>query len=520
MSRWTLPAAPIEQIQLSEKEFIKHMSDPEWRLRHLYKIMDKSAKVIIFTPNEAQQQLLDDLWLRNLILKARQRGFSTLIQLMMLDHCLFNPDTRAGVVAQDKDAAQVIFRDKIKFAYDRLPAVVQEMVPLTGNSVKELMMGNNSSLRVGTSMRSGTLQFLHVSEFGKICAIYPDKAREVMTGTLPTVDKDGFLFIESTSEGREGAYFTMCQQSKADKDASKQLTPLDMRFHFFSWWDATEYELDPAGIIVTAKQHEYFDKVEQLIKRPLPDRKRAWYVTKLRTDFAGDEQLMKQEYPSTPDEAFEQSVEGCYYTQQLTAMRKSGRICTVPYVPGVPVNTFWDIGNSDGTAIWFHQRIGVQHRFINFYQGWGEAYSHYVQKMQTFGYIWGRHYLPHDADHERQGETDNKTPEQMLNDLGLRNTEIVPQIDNVNHGINQTRDALAEVWIDETNCADGIPHLELYRKQWNERQATWSSTPRHDVHSEAADAMRQFGQAMANKQIFSGVSGGAKRKKPTSWRAA
>ena len=497
---------------MTEAEFVAHMADPEWRIRHLYQIMTKDGRVVTFTPNEAQQDLLDALWYRNLILKARQRGFSTLIQLMMLDTCLFNPNTRAGVIAQDKDAASTIFRDKIKFAYDRLPPVVREAIPLTRDSTSELMLANNSSLRVGTSMRSGTLQFLHVSEFGKICAKYPDKAREVLTGSLPTVDAGGFVFIESTAEGREGAFFDMCQQAEADKEANKKPSEIDMRFHFFSWWDADEYELDPDGVVITDKDHAYFDQLEAQIGRPLPRRKRAWYVTKRRTDFQGDPQMMKQEYPSTSKEAFEQSTEGTYYANELAAMRKEGRLTVVPWEKDHPVNTFWDIGLNDEMAIWFHQQIGAQHRFIRYYENSGESFAHYAEHMQKLGYVWGKHYLPHDGDTQRLGVERNWTPRQMLESLGLRNIEIVPRIDQVINGINQTRDAFPTCWIDEQNCLDGIKHIELYRKEWDARLAVWKDIPRHDTHSNCADAFRQFAQARTGG-LLGGNKGSWKRKK-------
>lgn len=122
------------------------------------------------------------------------------------------------------------------------------------------------------------------------------------------------------------------------------------------------------------------------------------------TDFSGEPQLMWQEYPSTPKEAFKKSKEGCWYTEQFTRIRKEGRICSVPYREGVPVNTFWDIGNSDGTAIWFHQRVGMQDLFIYFDEGWGGQHAYFVARMQAKGWIWGTHYLPHDGAHARQGE--------------------------------------------------------------------------------------------------------------------
>jgi hypothetical protein len=95
--------------------------DPEWRIRNIYWIKDKDAKEVRFIPNAAQEQFLSRMWSRNIILKARQLGFSTLYQLMMLDQCIFNDNIQAGVIAQDQEAASNIFRNKIKFAWDRLP---------------------------------------------------------------------------------------------------------------------------------------------------------------------------------------------------------------------------------------------------------------------------------------------------------------------------------------------------------------------------------------------------------------
>lgn len=80
--------------------------------------------------------------------------------------------------------------------------------PLAADNADELLFAhNNSSIRVATSMRSGTIHRLHVSEFGKICAKYPDKAKEVVTGSIPAVPTNGVLVIESTAEGREGEFF-------------------------------------------------------------------------------------------------------------------------------------------------------------------------------------------------------------------------------------------------------------------------------------------------------------------------
>lgn len=65
---------------------------------------------------------------------------------------------------------QAIFRDKIKYPYDNLPDGIRNAMPVVRANQTELLLGNNSSIRVGTSLRSGTLQYLHISEYGKLCA--------------------------------------------------------------------------------------------------------------------------------------------------------------------------------------------------------------------------------------------------------------------------------------------------------------------------------------------------------------
>lgn len=222
---------------------------------------------------------------------------------------------------------------------------------------------------------------------------------------------------------------------------------------------------------------------------------RAWYVATKEADYAGVEDRMWQEFPSSPQEAFSVSTEGCYYTAQLALARKQSRITTVPWMPGYPVNTFWDIGGNDETAIWCHQQIGVRHHFIAFHEASGQGFSYFVQWLQSKPWVYGRHYLPHDAAHKRQSSNGLKSPQQMIEDLGLRNTIIVPRIERVITGINQVRDKFAACWFDEKECKDGLNHLALYKKMWNETLGCWTEEPRHDVHSNGADAFRQWGQA-------------------------
>jgi hypothetical protein len=484
------------------QELIDNLRDPAWRISNLYKIIVKSSVddsddlVITFKPNRAQMRFIKKIWYRNVILKARQLGFTTLVSILWLDHALFNRNVRCGIVAQDREAAEVIFRDKVKFAYNNLPPILKENMPLARDSATELLFAhNNSSIRVATSMRSGTIHRLHVSEFGKICAKYPQKAAEVVTGSIPAVPVDGITIIESTAEGQEGEFYEMTQAALRLEQEGIVLSKKDYRMHFYAWWEAPEYVMPEESAVITDKDIQYFEKVEAEMNITLTPEQRAWYISTRDTDFSGSEEKMWQEYPSTPDEAFQQSTDGNWYINQMTMMRKQGRITNIPIV-NKPVFTFWDIGNSDGCAIWFMQRVGFEYRMIDYFEAHGEDLTFYMKELKKKDYLIQENFLPHDATHVRLA-IKNKSTVQMLKELGLKNVTVVPVTPYIQLGIQQTRDAFSSTWIDAERCKLGIQRLDNYKKKWNASDGRFSDTPAHDINAEGADAFRQFGQALA-----------------------
>lgn len=515
---------------MSPDELKSLLENPVRRLETLYWIITKGDRdddlVVHFVPNAVQRQLVERLWHRNLVLKARQRGITTLIAILWLDTALFFPGpVYCGIIAHEREAAEEIFRTKVVFAYENLPQELREKFPLTKKTATEMVFAHNdATIRVATSMRSGTIHRLHVSELGKIAAKYPFKAKEVLTGSIPAVPTSGVLVVESTAEGQDGAFYDLAQIAKATADAGRMLSEKDYRFHFFSWWDADEYELDPGLVVFTEKDHEYFRRVEAIIGRPISMRKRAWYVATRRADFADEAPLMWQEYPSYPDEAFAVSMEGCYYATQITTARRQGRI--LPSLPCVsaPVNTFWDIGKGDMNCLWFHQRVGPENRFIKYYEASGEDLDHYAAYLQGTGFIFGTHYLPHEADHKRIGKDadHNQSIREMLEELlpGHR-FEVVPRVTRLIAGIQATRRQFATCLFDESGCQQGIKRLTAYRKHWDKVRGCWSDNHEHNDDSHGADAYRQFGQVADAGDDFAVAvepSASASRRRPANWR--
>ena len=461
-----------------------------------YTIKDKTGTRVPFRMNPDQAMFIFERHGMDVILKCRQRGFTTVIQLDLLDDCLFIPDTAAGVIAHNLNDAKAFFRDKIKFAYDELPIEFREQVRADSDSAESLRFSNGSSIRVGTSLRSGTLQRLHISEYGKLCAKFPEKAEEVKSGAFNTVQVGQHITVESTAEGVSGHFHDICKTAQAMRDEKRELTPLDFKFHFSPWWRAAEYCFGPADTartIIPQKSEEYFFKLESEHGVKLSPGQKAWYVKKAEQQ--GDK--MKQEFPSTPEEAFEASIEGAYLSTEMSWVRKEGRICNIPVV-NEPVDTFWDLGVNDDMVIWFRQRVGPEHRFIDYYANSGEGLEHYADVLQEKAlerrWNYGTHYLPHDGRHRRLGlRTDSV--ETMALGVGIKPIVIVPRVSSNVIGVEATRRYLRQCWFDQKFCAEGITSLDQYRKEWDEDRGVYKNTPVHDKASHGYKAFETAARA-------------------------
>jgi hypothetical protein len=464
------------------------LGDREWRLDNLYWIEDPRGIAIPFRRNEAQRLLWADLWYLNVILKARQLGFSTFILITMLDQALFYPGTSCGIIDITLDDASAKLR-KLMFGYQKLPEAVREAIPLKTENSERLAWENGSEVTASVSHRGGTKQILHVSEFGKIAAKFPDKAREIKTGAFGTVHPGQFIFVESTAEGNGGAFYDMVQAAEKKQLAGKVLSEMDFRLHFFAWWQHPGYRIDPDHVVIGAELTDYFATIEGEIGQPLDARQRAWYAAKQESIGPDD---MRREYPSTAKEAFLASIEGAYFKTQMSRLREQRRIGDVPHDPSRPVNTFWDIGKSDSTSIWFHQSYGNLHHLVDYYENSGEGVEFYArvlkEKAAKRGFAYGRHLGPHDLDNSHWVLPGDRSVVDVARNLGI-NFEVVPRITEKMQAIEAARNFLSMCSIDETHCADGIKALDNYRKQWDEKLATYKNAPLHDWACHCADAL-------------------------------
>lgn len=483
-----------------EAELLKNCSDPMWRLHNLYYITDKDGNEVLFKPWPEQLKFLKDIWYRNIIPKARQRGFSTIVQLLMLDAAIFNDNTNCAVIAQDKDTASKIFRTKIRYAWERLPAAIRAMNPLAKNTETEFVWENGSSLYVAVSARGTTLQYLHISELGTVAKRYPEKVHEIITGAFAAVDKNCVIIIESTVESPDDKFSEMVKTAqRIDQELKSGKRPKlhkqEYRLHFASWWDADEYETDPVGVVISSKDQAYFFRLEGILGIKITDRKRAWYVLKRDSDYAGDQNMMFSQYPSTLEEAFQVAAEGRWLAKQMAMVRNNGQILDLPYRPDLPAFTCWDLADgNDDVCLWIGQDLDPWTNWIGFIEACGEPYGWFAQQLQALNYVWAFHLVPHDADNRKQDEWRLKTARDILQSLGLQEVITVPRIPNYQTGVTQLRTAMSTYRFDRQNCAEGIIHLDEYAKVWDQKHGRFTSIYARNGHQHAADALRQHAQ--------------------------
>ena len=469
------------------------LKDRFWRLNNLYFITDKNGKRVKFKMTPEQLDYFDREHNRNLILKARQIGFTTEKCIMQVDGALFE-SKHCAMIAHTLPDARRLFREKVKYAYDNLPEIIKKANPVIIETKEELVFKKGGSVSVSTSFRGGTLQSLHVSEFGKICIKYPEKAREIITGAFEALSVDGIGTLESTAEGRQGSFFEISQEAEKLALSGKELTKQDFKFFFYSWHQLPEYQM-PAQPL-PERLINYFEQLESKHGIKLTDEQKSWYYGKEKTLGAD----MKREYPSIPSEAFEQSVEGAYYAKQFAWLYEHGRIADeLPNNDHISVDTYWDLGVSDSTTIWFVRNVGERYQVIDSYSNSGEGLNHYLKVLKDRGYNYGKHVAPHDVDNRTLGAQDAKSLKDQAREGylidGVKmsiNFETVKRTSSVNTDIEQVRQILLLCEFDAIKCDDGLKALEAYRKDWNEKLGVWRDKPLHDWSSHYADAFRCF----------------------------
>jgi hypothetical protein len=468
---------PIETLK-------EKLGDRKWRINNLYFVKDEHGKKVQFKMNPIQEFLHDNLWYFNIVPKARQLGISTFFCILYFDQVLFSENRTAAIICHKQEDAKKFFRNKIKFAWENLhPWLRNKIGEPNTDSAGELVFTNCSSISVATSTRSGTVQLLHISEFGYICQHFPEKAEEIVSGAINSVHAGCMVSIESTAAGREGYFYEFCMQAERNRKEARSLTELDWKIFFFPWYLDERYQLPTADFIIADEYHKYFDQLEQRYKIILTNAQKRWWVKKKETN----KDKMFAEFPSTLDEAFSVSMEGAYYAKEMARVYSSRRIQILPAVSNSPIDVWWDLGVNDFMVLIFVQTVGATIRFVDLYYNHGEGLEHYAKVLEEKGYRYGKFVLPHDINVKDMST--GKTRKQKLYELGITNVQVAPKL-KIEDGIEIVRGLFRRFYFDEEKTLKLYEALGNYRKEWDNKLGVFKDQPRHDENSHFCDAIR------------------------------
>lgn len=278
-----------------------------------------------------------------------------------------------------------------------------------------------------------------LDEFG----LHPAKTFSEVVGPL-LVDRGGSALFLGTPNGKN-QFYEIAQHAKARQAAGDPE------------WFFAEYKASQTGLLDAA------------------------YLEQARALMTADEYAQEFEC------SFEAAVKGAIYTKELEAARIGQRVTTVPVDPILPVDTDWDLGVGDSTAIWFSQSLrSGEVRLIDYYEASGEGLPHYAKVLRDKGYTYGQHWAPHDIAVRELGSGRSRL--ETAESLGIR-FEICPNIP-IEEGIHSARMLLPRCWFDATRTKAGIDALMHYRRDYNQRLNEFKATPVHDWSEHGASAFR------------------------------
>jgi len=292
-----------------------------------FKILTKQDGIEPFTPNDAQILVLRKIlekWskgerVRLIIIKGRQKGITTLLQLVQLALVMKVKGYQAYTMAHEKASANDIFEKKIKFAFDNYPKKFRSLYEVNRNNTRQLMFDGDlskSSVTVGLSARSGTFNFIHISEAGKM-SMTPKLYNEMKAGTLEAGQYADAIIFESTPDGGQGEFYQFTIEHLNDPSSEYEVL-------FLGWFMDSECTLkapeDQSWKEDYARKARDFDLcLDPMATHGITEDQWFWYYKKAQT-LRSD---IKTQYPFTVTEGFQSSGEMFFAQSAIdTAMRR------------------------------------------------------------------------------------------------------------------------------------------------------------------------------------------------------
>lgn len=404
-----------------------------------------------YVPRALQRDLHLKLKRFNVLVCHRRFGKTVFAINHMIDRALKNPlrNPQYAYIAPTFGQAKRVVWDYLKQYTSMIPgaepneADLRVDIPIrSGERIRFMLLGAENPMALKGIYLDGEV----LDEYAEM---NPAVWREVIRPTL--ADRNGWGIFIGTPKGRN-SFYDLYERARLGDDPE---------------WFSAMFKASETGIISQSE---------------LDSAKR---------------EMSEGEYEQEFECSFQAGLVGAYWGKAMEKAEQEGRICSVPYEPLSPVETFWDLGVNDTTAIWFLQKVGREIRSIDYVEESGMGLDHYAKVLQKRDYVFKKHYLPHDAA-ARELST-GRSRQETFKRLGIKPTKILPRLDKQDQ-IEAARLLIPKVWFDRVKCEKGIKALQNYQRKWDAKQNVFSNAPLHNYASNGADAFQQAAIGLRDDQ--------------------
>jgi phage terminase large subunit len=403
---------------------------------------------IPYTPRKQQAFIHKELDNHRFSVLCCHRRFGKTVMLInhLIKSCMTNNNhqPRFAYIAPTYSQAKKIAWDYLKHYTKNLPNTKYNETELRADFF------NGSRIQLLSSENPDSIRGIYLD--GAVIDEASQVSRELVDEVIrPALsDRKGWMSLCGTPKGMNNIFYDMYQKAQSTKD----------------WF------------LYTARASETKLVDDDELKAALSVMGQATYNQEFECSFIGN-------------------VKGSIYGELITKLENEKRIARVPHDPSYPVNTAWDLGYNDSTAILFYQNVGHAINVIDSYENNNKAFPHYAQILKEKDYSYGEHIGPHDLD-----QTDfatGRTRREVAYQLGLR-FKIAPKL-SIEDGIHAVKMLLPRCYIDVDNCKKFINALRHYHRKYKEKDRMYSAKPNHDWSSHFNDALRCLATGMERSQL-------------------
>ena len=403
---------------------------------------------IPYQPRKQQAFIHTELDKHRFSVLCCHRRFGKTVMLInhLIKSCMTNNNhqPRFAYIAPTYSQAKKIAWDYLKHYTKNLPNTKYNETELRADFF------NGSRIQLLSSENPDSIRGIYLD--GAVVDEASQVSRELIDEVIrPAIaDRKGWMSLCSTPKGMNNIFYDLYLKAQSDED----------------WF------------LYTAKASETGLVDDDELKAALSVMGQATYNQEFECSFIGN-------------------VKGSIYGELISKLEDEKRIARVPHDPSYPVNTAWDLGYNDSTAILFYQNVGHAINIIDSYENNNKAFPHYAQILKEKDYTYNEHIGPHDLD-----QTDfatGRTRREVAYQLGLR-FKIAPKL-SIEDGIHAVKMLLPRCYIDVDNCKKFINALRHYHRKYKEKDRMYSAKPNHDWSSHFNDALRTLATGLENEKF-------------------